>query len=284
MRRYDLAAVVLLALASAHCDKSEKPAASAEPDEPPGPRTTTSAKATGTNDVPVARDGSPISSLGPVGKKLEDGVAAWLGGKSPATAFPEWDASVEEPEEIRAALQAAGVASAINLSTELEVVYESAGKDIYYLRTGVVLSTSPSFLTFEGRPVDGKVGVKSQPVDAYTGPAAPFREAVEGVLAATKKGSCMQLPFLDAAKGKQIAGSTQLADELTKILERRGESLQETCDKIASLTYDRVRIRVDDHSFLARNVDGKPVGTLKAGFQIAPGRVRFEISTFRAMK
>lgn len=235
---------------------------------------------------PAGKASGPLASLSGVGRTLNEGMAAFLGGKDATAAFPGWDAKVKDAEKLRDELKAAGATSAVSVFMEFELIFEKAGKDVYYLRTGVLTSDSlAAFMQFDGRvPEGGKVEVSSQPLDAYTGPGAPFKEAGDALLKMLQGPDCAKVPVATAQEIAGIIASGPVHDELMKGAEGAKRNVDGICKSIASLGADKVRLRIDDQNFFAKNAGGAVVGSIRGDFEAKPGKIEYSFGRFKAIK
>lgn len=226
----------------------------------------------------------PLASLSGVAKALNDGMAGFLGGKEAAAAFPGWEANAKE--KLRDDLKAAGVTQAVHTFMEFELIFEKAGKDVYYLRTGVWSTDSVSaFVQFSGRePEGGKIEVSSQPLDGYTGPGAPFREAADAVLKVLQGPECTKVPLATPQDIAAIVASGPLFDEMNKDITEAKGKVEPVCKAIAGLGADKVRLRIDDQTYLAKDASGTVLGAIRGGFQAQPGKIQYGLNRFRALK
>lgn len=252
-----------------------------------GPATTGAQASTAAAAAPAAAQGSgPLASLGGVARTLNDGVSAFLGGKDPAGAFPGWEATAKDAGKLREEIKAAGGATAVHVMMEFELIFEKDKKDVYYLRTGVTSFDSASvFVQFEGRePEGGKVEVSSQPIEAYTGGGAPFKEAADALVKALRGPECAKLPVATAQDVTKIAPDGPLHDDLAKGLEKARANVDVVCKAMAALGSDKVRLRIDDQTFVVKNASGAVIGAIRGDFKAEPGKITYTMSRFRAVK
>lgn len=234
--------------------------------------------------APGGKATGPLASLSGVAKTLNDGFAAWMGGKDGAAAFPGWDVKVDE--KLMADVKAAGAASGVHAFMEFELIFEKGGKDVYYLRTGVLSSDAVSvFVQLAGRePEGGKVEVASQALDGYTGPGAPFKESADALLKMLQGPECTKVPMGTAEDLGSVIPKGPVYDELDKGLQAGKGNVESVCKAIAGLGSDKVRLRIDDQTFLAKDASGAVVGSIRGGFEAKPGKIEYRMSRFRAMK
>lgn len=236
--------------------------------------------------APAGKATGPLASLSGVSKSLNDGMAAFLAGKDPAAAFPGWDASARDAEKLRSELKAAGVATATTAFMELELIFEKKGTDVYYLRTGVYASDSMAvFMQFDGRvPEGGKVEASSQAMDAYSGPGAPFRAAGEAVAKLVQGPDCKTAPIATPQQIDSVAATGPLHDDLAKGADAGRLNVDKVCAAIAAAGADKVRLRIDDQTYLAKNEAGTLLGAIRAQFEASPGKIGYSLGKFRPLK
>lgn len=231
-------------------------------------------------------ESGPLAPLVPVVAHLNEGIRGVLAGAAPgelAAAFAPWTFDTSDPERlasVRADLQAAGVASAAHVSMELELVFAADGRDVYYLRTGVFgTDARVGFLSFAGRvPEGGKVGVEARPLAEFGGPAQPFRDAAEGLLAVFRDPACAsELPLADPAEVSRLVTSEAARRGLLAGLDEARTNIQKECAALAALAPDQVRLRLDDQAFAALGADGGMKGILKGSFSYADGQLVYEL-------
>lgn len=251
-----------------------------------GPATTGAQVSTAAAAAPGAAATGPLASLGGVARTLNDGMSAFLGGKDPASAFPGWEATAKDADKLREEIKGAGGTTAMHVFMEFELIFEKDKKDVYYLRTGVHSSDSAAvFVQFDGRePEGGKVEVSSQPFEAYTGAGTPFREAAEALVKALQGPECTKLPVATPQDISRIAPDGPLYDDLAKGLDKAKANVDVVCKKMAALGSDKVRLRIDDQTFVVKNASGAAVGVVRGGFEAKAGKITYALSRFRAVK
>lgn len=251
---------------------------------------TAAASASAAPSTPAIATG-PLADLGGVGRRLDEGLAAFLAGKEPADAFrgdgaaAAWDVSAQDLEKLRADLKAAGATSGLNASMELEIIFEKAGKDVYYLRTSVLVHDAHAALFALGgkEPTAGKVSVSSVPVADLTGPGEPFAKAAESLVKALKSPDCAKLPLLSEDDVTKLT-TDRLRADLLKSLERARTALPDICTTLSTLELDAMRVRIDDQAFAIKDAEGRAIGALKGSFEASPGKLAYSLDAFRQLK
>ncbi len=282
--------LALVGVLSACGNNDASPAKSGSGEAPPSTAAQT-ANATGSPapapaPAPAGKATGPLASMSGVARSLNDGIAAFLGGKDATASFPGWDATAKDADKLREDLKAAGATTAVHVFMELELIFQKGGKDVYYLRTGVYSSDATAmFVQFDGRePEGGKVEVASEPMDAFTGSGAPFREAGEGLLKMLQGPDCAKVPIAGPQDIAAIAPSGPLNADFTKGAEAGKGNVDKVCKAIAALGSDKVRLRVDDQSYVAKDAAGAIVGTIRGDFGAKAGKISYGLGKFRKLK
>jgi hypothetical protein len=231
----------------------------------------------------------PLAPLVPVTQQLERSMTAFLAGDELPAAFAPlpidgYDAA--SAGELRSKLKAAGVTRAAHPTMEFELVYAEGGRDVYYLRTNLIASDGElHFLAIEGRAPDGgKVGVTSHPIADYGGPAQPFRDAAEALVATLRGDGCRDLALADPGEVARIITVEGPRKQIVDILERSRQNLPALCATVAALKPEQVRLRIDDQSLVAYGDDGATRGIIKGDFAFQPpGALAVGIKGFRPL-
>ena len=221
---------------------------------------------------------SAFAPLGPVVRSVDDGMARFLAGATAADAFRNW-VVVEPAATLRDDLTRAGVTSAHCFTIELELLFSKADRAIYYLHTlAMADETSPALLAITGRPRDGQHRNPGHPQAAFTHQLTPFGEAGRAVLEACKRDRTLLRPA-DPEAVKAVVGFAPAHKRLLDDLATLAATRDSTCGAVSALDADRVQLRIDELSIVARDKRGADVGVIRARWAVrAEGKLELSLT------
>lgn len=216
-----------------------------------------------------------LKPLVPVAQKIEKGLNEVLKGAAADAALKPWRVTAES-----GALESwQGVGSLTNVGFEFEIYFLKGDAAVYKLDTFVAFDgDKPFFVVFQGEETDAARG---EPASAFAGEAAPFREAAEAIVKAARAKDASGIVFPDD-EWFEGAVPAEVAEDGRAEVEESREGLEAALAAVAALDYDAIRIRVDDHIFIARDEGGKIVGTVKCEWKVGGEAVEFEIGEMEA--
>ncbi|HRI72629.1 MAG TPA: hypothetical protein PK156_50680, partial [Polyangium sp.] len=121
-------------------------------------------------------------------------------------------------------------------------------------------------------------------LDGYSGPGAPFREAADAALKMLQGPDCTKVPVATTQDIAAVVASGPLFDEMSKGVTEAKGNVESVCKAIAGAGADKVRLRIDDQTYLAKDASGKVLGAIRGGFQAKPGKIEYALNRFRALK
>jgi hypothetical protein len=189
---------------------------------------------------------SPLKPLTEIGKRLDEGAAAFMNGTPGDKAWAPW-LIFGDDAALRETLKKEGVDKLTSIGISLELSFRK-GDASYNLRTFVHVSAGEArFLAFDGR--EGRKLIGAHPFDRLKGDTAPFAEAGRALAKVVQTGKAEGLPFLDPEKVKALIPAEPVLKQVLETLERSKKRAAEVCGKIAAFGAETVEVRFEDLSF-----------------------------------
>ena len=217
-----------------------------------------------------------------VGARLNRAGAAYRAGGDPIT--PLAPIVFEATDEVRLELDHARAAHVTHLGFELELLFFVKGRGRYYVRSFVHAGAEGvSFLRIDGRPQpDGKLGVRGQPFESWTGAGEPFGAAGRHLLERLRGPECTNLPLTDPARLRAVIPDEGVRAVMDRELRDSKAKLAETCAGMAEAKDADIQLRIDDHVYLVRSADGTPLGLIKGNLEHKEdGTITFDLGRYR---
>jgi len=213
--------------------------------------------------------------------KIDAGMNAMLKGAAPAEAFKPWPvANADRAPKIVEEIAQAGGSSLSTLGVEFDLVFLKEGKGVYRVRTVIYASENEaSFISFRGSKTESTSGLA---LDTFADHNAPFRETADALVAALKAKDASKLPVADAETLVKLMPNQ--ADDIRKEVSKTAETLKATVEEFGSVSWDEVRIRLDDHIFVVRDKEGAPKGMFKCEWEHKDGKLHLELKSFRPLE
>jgi len=226
-----------------------------------------------------------------VSRQLDQGITAWMEGKSAEEAFKPWLAANPEQardreRELRERLKAEGAAGAKPIAFEVRLYFVKAGNLVYTLETLVAApAVGGGFLRIRGKPGDGGPFDGGTPLEKCAPEAGPFVKMARALNAAIVEKKAEGIPFVDPAKLSGAIPPAFRRQSLENLEESRKEA-PAAFRAIAASGHDEVRLRLDELYFVARGKEGPlESGWIRAKLRLTPeGKVSFAFSRFEAAK
>jgi len=230
---------------------------------------------------------NPFLPLVPVGQALDGAFARFLSGQPAAEVYPPFrEPAAADAAAMRAALQRDRVTRIRSISTEFELVLRRDGRDVFYLRTGLVLGGGQAALvSVEGRPITAAqpLNVTSYPLTRYARAGEPYARTAVNFLARLSTGNCGNLPWADPARlttGLPEEPRRDLADRLAS----SAHELPSLCASINQLDPTDTYLRLDDVAHVAMTADGRATGVIRSQFEFTPsGELTLQVGDYRPL-
>lgn len=232
---------------------------------------------------------SPEPTLNPlceVAKRLDEGIKAFLSGKTMKESFKDWDSgkTTEAVEtKLREDLAQNHVTTARFFAMELRLVF-FAGEEVVHGVDALVLATpaETKILGMRSRANPSTVKMAVLP-EKCAKDAKAFGDAGTALLKLVKANKPEALPYADPSKLEKLLPK-MFQVEAAKIIEKAKEDAAETCKTIAELKYDAVKIQLDDCMFTVMGSDGLlKEGLIAADLKFTEtGEVVFELKRYEA--
>ena len=240
-----------------------------------------------------------FSGLQAVGKRLDQiGVAiikgkgpeiekAWGSWQLPPTAPPKLADQVQKQfENARTKLGDAGVTRLQNLGFEFRLFLLKSNQLVYRLEGFLLLDQKQaSLIKFRGRRASGAIGsrkLKELLPKELKGPDRIFSEVFESLLKAVRSGERTRLTIADPdLVAKSMMLPPILVADMRKQVAMVKLGFAATCQELAKIEYDTVRIEIEDQSFLARDAKGQSLGLLQGRFGVLDKKLIYVVAGFR---
>ena len=240
-----------------------------------------------------------FSGLQAVGKRLDQiGVAiikgkgpeiekAWGAWQLPPTAPPKLADQIQKQfENARTKLGDAGVTRLQNLGFGFRLFLLKSNQLVYRLEGFLLLDQKQaSLIKFRGRRASGAIGprkLKELLPTELKGPDRIFPEVFESLLKAVRSGERTRLTIADPdLVAKSMMLPPILVADMRKQVAMVKLGFAATCQELAKIEYDTVRIEIEDQSFLARDAKGQSLGLLRGLFGVLDKKVIYVVGGFR---
>lgn len=165
-----------------------------------------------------------------------------------------------------------------------EKIRSGQAKAAFYLRTFLHPGANgPEFFKISGRvPQGGKIHVSSLPLTAFTGKAALFARAAQGLVGMLHAGRCLALPIVSQDPLRKILTPGPRTIRMLANLRRAKLGRGRLCGAISKLKLGAYHLRLDDASFAVIGQDGHISGMINAELRIKDGKLHLDLKNYRS--
>lgn len=222
--------------------------------------------------APPAPQEDSLQALVPIGQHLETGLAALFAGARDA--LSPWQVAGDVDKALQMA-RADGVVTFRLAPFEFEMIFANDGKDLYYLRSFVLVHGGRAgFTGFEGRAADGPLFVEGAALPDYRGAAEPFGRAGFALSRAIHDDTCGDLPlpsvetFVGFAPLIDPRRPPPSAQDGRAWQEAERKRMRAVCEAIRALPVNSQKLRMDDVTAVGLDAKGVSKGLLRMQFAL----------------